>query len=37
MLHKIMSQNSKGHLNIAHSQEKVHMSNILLQGIFDES
>jgi len=27
---------SKGHLDITHSKEKVHMSNILLKGIFDE-
>jgi hypothetical protein len=31
-----MGSNSKGYLNNTHFKEKVHMSNILKHGIFDE-
>jgi hypothetical protein len=36
VMHKTTSWNSKGHLNITHSREKVYMSNILLHDIFNE-
>jgi hypothetical protein len=32
----IWNNELKFHLNITHFKEKVHMSNIFLQGIFDE-